>query len=302
MKEMSTATALAEAFIKLVVASVFYCVLVWVVAKAPTAGGMMLTFPALNGLTLAAAPAPEHVRKAVRTMLLMPILNGLLCVIFIFSFLWLKTSSSALPMLIALGLIWCAIAGTIIAKGIGIGGTANQLTYIGVASLSLIAWLIILLVYAPQEISRISVEKTVWQILFEDNLSKITLFTLAMFVVLGFSDFGSKVIQGEYLPRILGVAGGFPLVPLFGLFSLAGSQDRALDERLNAFGDFALGVWIGPIIAFLFITSFSATLQRIPLYSSPRYWVARFVLVMPYWAICLGIIAACTVAIGAIRR
>ena len=83
------------AITKLALGTTFYGILIAVAYFMPTAGGMMLTFPALNGLALAAAQQKENVEGAARTMLLMPVLNASLCVLYIFAFLWIKPDGCA---------------------------------------------------------------------------------------------------------------------------------------------------------------------------------------------------------------
>jgi hypothetical protein len=58
-----------------------YVVPLWVALSVPVAAGLMLLFPALNGLGLffEGDSAPE----IARTMILLPLINGLLCVTYI---------------------------------------------------------------------------------------------------------------------------------------------------------------------------------------------------------------------------
>jgi hypothetical protein len=302
MFEIATTTRVAQAVTKLALGTSFYVLLLSVAYYFPTAGGMMLTFPALNGLALAAAPKGENAEGATRTMLFMPVLNGLLCALYIFSFLWLKPDGALFGILTAIGVIWAVIVGIIVGQEIELTGKKNQFLFILVCTLSLLILMIPLFAYAPHR-TIITSSDSSWAQLMSQSGARIGLFALCLSVVIIISDFLSKLIPSLLVSRLLGAFGGFPLVPFFGLYSVAAAEGRTTNARLEDFGSLAVSVWLGPLIALAFIMSFSGYLQtRGRLYDREGRWVKRFVLAIPFWLACFFAIVPATVLIKILGR
>jgi hypothetical protein len=67
-----------EELAQLVFGMIVYITLLWIAGCVPVAAGLMLTFPALNGLGLLFEGC-ENAAAVARTMILPPLINGLLC-------------------------------------------------------------------------------------------------------------------------------------------------------------------------------------------------------------------------------
>ncbi len=79
---------------RVAVGTAVYLMIVVLATSRPAAAGLMLTFPALNGLAFFFS---EDARAAAiaRSMLWMPIVNGALCAGYITLFAFVATSASA---------------------------------------------------------------------------------------------------------------------------------------------------------------------------------------------------------------
>ena len=200
-----------------------------------------------------------------------------------------------------LGMLWAVVAGTIIVRRVEIP-PEGQTAYIASSTTFLLVWAGALLAYtADRGAFGSSADLSVVEVLSQ-NGGKIGLFALCLSLVILISDFFSHRISSPVVSRLLGAFGGFPLVPFFGLYSVATAERRSAAERLSVFEGLATTVWLGPIIAFGFIVAFSAYLRRRALYDREGRWVARFALAIPFWLMCLFVIGAVTAAIEFIRR
>jgi hypothetical protein len=124
---------------KLMTGTAIYIAIIAFARSYPSAAGMMLTFPALNGFTLALTDR-QDLAKVSGVMLLMPILNCALCAGYIYAFLWLATFTTPWSgwLLVGTSVIWAGVAWYV---GIGkIGVPENrQETYGVLCTLSLLA-------------------------------------------------------------------------------------------------------------------------------------------------------------------
>jgi len=297
---MPDAARMGVAITKLAVGTAFYVVLISIARYFPTAAGMMLTFPALNGLTLAVAPAKENVEGATRTMLLMPVLNCLLCGLYIFAFLWLHPGGVLLQLMAALGIIWLIIAATVVIQEIEIRDSRSQSIYVAVSTICLLILLIALLGSQPPRGSAVS-DTLPWWKFAEQNVGKVGLFAFCLAIVILVSDFLSLRFSSDQISRLLGAFGGFPIVPFFGLYAVADPAGKHSIERLESFGSLAVSVWVGPVIAFGFILLFSHHLQRRGAYDRSR-WLHRFAWALPFWAGCFAVIIPATALLEYMRR
>jgi hypothetical protein len=297
---MPQSTRIAVAILKLALGTSFYIVLISVARLFPTAAGMMLTFPALNGLTLVAAPQRENVAGATRTMLFMPVLNCLLCALYVFAFLWLNPKGALFELIAALGVIWVIIAGSLVLQKVEIRCKRNQLVYVCVCTLALVILLLAFVGYTPER-TPISTSDSNWWQFMEQNWGKLALFAICLTTVILVSDFLSLWFSSSLISRLLGVLGGFPLVPFFGLYTVAYPEGKSVGERLDAFGSFAVSIWFGPVVAFGFIILFSEHLLRRGRYEHGQ-WLTRFAWAFPFWAGCFGVIIPATMIMEALRR
>src|SRR3954469_19632023 len=90
--------------LRLLVGTTLYVIIVLLAAPFPRAAAMMLVFPSLNGLSYLFAP-PASLVPMGRSMLLMPTINGTLCIAYVVGFLALSRHIS--PDLLA----WLLFAG-----------------------------------------------------------------------------------------------------------------------------------------------------------------------------------------------
>ncbi|HTH34209.1 MAG TPA: hypothetical protein VL976_07515, partial [Xanthobacteraceae bacterium] len=94
------------------IGTVIYIGIVYLAAAVPTAAGLMLTFPALNGLAFYFSER-ARVAPMAATMLWMPIINGALCGLYMLAFLGLAkalaTAALAWTLAIAISALWLFI-------------------------------------------------------------------------------------------------------------------------------------------------------------------------------------------------
>src|SRR5215212_696038 len=91
---------------KVLIGTVMYVLLLFAAAAVPTGAGLMLTFPALNGLALLYL-RPERVPLMAQVMVRMPVINGACCAAYILLFLWV--GRTAAPSTVAWGLSFLTV-------------------------------------------------------------------------------------------------------------------------------------------------------------------------------------------------
>jgi hypothetical protein len=97
---------------QIVVGTTVYTLIVVLASTVPAAAGLMLTFPALNGLGFFFS-RQENIEAMAQTMLWMPLLNGALCAAYMLLFLVLgridgSPTSVAWVLMVAMTLVWFA--------------------------------------------------------------------------------------------------------------------------------------------------------------------------------------------------
>src|SRR5580658_8529020 len=97
--------ALGRLAVRIVVGTAVYVVIVALATPLPPAAGMMLTFPALNGLAFYFSE-DERAASIAKTMYWMPIVNGAFCAAYISLFLILAKTVS--PAAVGWGLLLIA--------------------------------------------------------------------------------------------------------------------------------------------------------------------------------------------------
>ena len=75
-------------FIRALLGTTVYAIIIVLAAPFPGAAGLFLTFPALNGLGFLFSPR-KNVEPMAKSMLWMPVINGTLCAAYIVVFLML---------------------------------------------------------------------------------------------------------------------------------------------------------------------------------------------------------------------
>ena len=289
---------------RVLVGAVVYSTVVVLAAPFPGAAGMMLIFPALNGLGFLFAKQAS-IGAMAKSMLWMPAINGSLCASYIILFLSLAGTIS--PTVLAWGLFatvmlaWMLIAsrkkvrdgipeeyqfrcGVIFAvAGMLFTGTAcllqNQGHFapsINISEQSIMPWKLI--------------EQTIWQTRF-----RIGLFAVCLLVFL---------LSVRYLPiseEDQGVLAGLPIVPFGGLVSVAGDGAMEIGGRVQILDDMLIGVWLAPAIAIWFIYGLSRYLtarQTLPVQLLDDGM--RFLILIMGWALCGIAISAITCVLTAV--
>jgi hypothetical protein len=289
---------------RIVAGTAVYIVIVALAAPLPAAAGLMLTFPALNGLAFYFSEN-ERAAAIAKTMFFMPIVNGALCAAYVALFLLL---ARVLPptevgwgLLVAAALAWYAwVSRRHVRAGIAPAAQAKLAIATTLAGIALATATILALVRLgalPTGEASAAVPASVSWIanaLARGEL-KIALFavTLAVFVVaIHFFPMGDST---------RGILAGLPIVPFGGLLSIG--VDSALDPhvRVATYLGMASGVWLGPPIAMWFIFFFSRYLgARKPIAQPAADSLLRFGALVLAWIATFAMIGATAYALNAL--
>jgi hypothetical protein len=276
---------------------VFVVILIFA-ALHPSAAGLMLTFPALNGLGLLFT-AQSNIPETARSMLWMPVLNGLLCAVYIVLFLAFSKAEMANYLAIALffliTVLWVVAARRErVKKGVAEGhqfGYALGVTFGG--ALFLVIWH--LAAGGAEPASAVSVIPGFMR--FAENVIlgnwwKVLIFLLAFAIFLW-------IANRPGTPNgVRGIFAGLPLVPFFGLLSIAVGRSELFDNRIETFKGLATGLWLGPAVAVWFVFSVSQLLTWRRQFGSSRVdFLARFGVIVAGWVACFATIIALSAAI-----
>jgi hypothetical protein len=294
---MGLGSRIAIAAIKLALGIIFYIVIITAARLFPTAAGMMLIFPMLNGLTLAAAPQKESVQRAANTMLLLPIANCSLCGFYILTFTWINPSGPRVSLLFGLAALWVIFAASIVHYKVEIRGKRNQLIYILVCTILCLLMMAALIGYEPK--SKVLAATSVpWFEFLKQNAIKILLFVMSFSAIIAISDFVATQSSSPLLSRLLGILSGIPLVPLFGLYTIADPTGEMAGRRVEIFGSLAVSIWLSPIIAIGFIFLFCEFLLKTARYNA---WAYRFAFLIPFWAGSFGLMLGTAILIDSCK-
>jgi hypothetical protein len=271
-------TRIATAALKLALGTAVYVAIVLIAASYPFAAGMMLTFPTLNGLTLALA-APEKVGETARIMLLMPVLNCVLCAGFIFAFVRFGPDAPFSPatLLAAAAAAWLPAV-----VGLGRIGVAakRELAYAWVCTLVLVALTAALFQRAPAPAAL-----SAWWPFWQHNTARIALFIGCLALVIAATDLADSSA------RWLAPLGSLPVIPFFGVLTVGGADGKGLAERFEILRAMGSSVWLGAAVAVWFVYLFSRHLMRRQA-RGDLYWGTKIALAAAGWAACLLAIGA----------
>ena len=279
-----------------------YAGIVAAAAVLPAAAGLMLTFPAINGLAFFFS-ADAKAASMARTMLWMPIVNGLLCALYMLVLLALGTRSSTalagwLLLLLVVALWFACVSGKTVMKGIA---PQYQLAYSIAATLIGAVFVIVAVALSghpgavPHDAYAAGRENWGWVIeaMLRSKL-KIVLFAVAL---------SAFIVAEAYLPisdAARGVLAGLPIVPFGGLVSIAGDPGTGAAERIHIIRGMMISVGLGPALGIWFIYSMSVFFStRRKLTVGWRNESARFAAVVVGWAACFLIIVAISATINA---
>jgi hypothetical protein len=289
--------------LRILAGTAVYVGIIVAAAVLPAAAGLMLTFPALNGLGFFFS-GDARAESIAKTMLWMPVINGLLCAAYIMLFLLLGRSSPALAgwclfaVLVGLWPIWVLRAQ--VREGIE---PKHQLAY-GIAvtltgtvlAVAAVSWLAFSQTAPHIQSFTPSWTDTGWMIeVVRQSKWKIMLFaaTLTAFI-----------ISVEFLSisdSTRGILSGLPIVPFGGLVSVAGDFGMGVEDRLQIFRGMISSVWLGPAVAVWFIYGLAS------FYCARKActvkWLdecMRFCMLVTGWAACFLAIIAISQAIVAL--
>ena len=251
-----------------------FALIVWTAARFPAAAGLMLTFPALNGLAFIFS-RHDTVSPITATMLWMPLLNGVLCLAYMAAFITMAAPqyATALAWGLAAGiaLLWLVVATRAWFRR---GVTPHlQRTYavavalIG-AALTLAWWFF--MGSAGADTGDAAKPALTWL--------KIILFAIALYLLIVLPP------RFQWQDGASGILSGLPLVVLAGLLNVA--QDSAIDleVRRALLVQMMFGVWLAPAMAVAFIFGVSRAL------ASPRVHELRVLVVAAGWVLCFAAI------------
>ena len=286
---------------RIVAGTAIYIAIVALAAPLPAAAGLMLTFPALNGLALYFSE-DERAASIARTMFWMPIVNGAFCAAYITLFLLLTRVLP--PTAVGWGLLVLAAASWYVWVSrshvrAGIGPSAQlrvalAATLGGIALAALTMLALSRFGVAPAAVLARHPAATGVVAAIARSTFKIELFaaTLALFVA---------AIQ--YYPMsdsTRGILAGLPIVPFGGLLSIGGDAALNPDVRFAAFLGMAGGVWLGPPVAMWFIFCLSRYLGARKRIAPPAAdSLARFAALLVAWLATFAMMVATAYAMKA---
>lgn len=288
---------------RVLLGTIVYAIILVLAAPYPSAAGLMLTFPALNGLGFLYVEQSK-VSGIAASMLWMPILNGALCVAYIVVFLVVSLvlaptiSASALAWLLVflIAVLWCALVRQSRIRD-GIPGERQLIYATGVTVVGAVFLIVAFFAIGSSGLPAVQAQdiglaQAAWRTVLE-SWYKIALFAIA---------FATFLILSERLnlsDSARGILAGLPLVPFGGLVSIAASHGSSLGpgigERIATFKGMAVGIWLGPAVAVWFIYAVSRYFDaRRPLAS------AKTEAAMPDFLVRLGVVVLGWIACGAV--
>jgi hypothetical protein len=277
---------------RVLLGTIVYAIILVLAAPYPSAAGLMLTFPALNGLGFLYVERSK-VSGMAASMLWMPILNGALCVAYIVVFLVLaptvSASGLAWVLVFLIAVLWCALVRqSRIRDGIP---RERQLIYAtGVTVVGAVFLIVAFLAIGGSRLPAVPAQdiglaQAAWQTVLE-SWYKIALFAIA---------FATFLVLSERLnlsDAARGILAGLPLVPFGGLVSIAASHGPGIGERIATFKGMGIGIWLGPAVAVWFIYGISRYFDaRRPLESAKADFLVRLGVVALGWIACGAVIA-----------
>jgi len=252
-----------------------YALIVTLAGHFPVAAGLMLTFPALNGLAFILS-RPDSVGAITATMLWMPLVNGVLCVAYLLLFVFLATPAFAAPLAWGLtagvALLWLFL----VTRGFVHGGMPPHLQPVyafAVTAAGLVLTLLWWMLAAGSGVEPGGLRPVLtWQ--------KTLLFALALWLLIVLPP------RFRWKDGASGILSGLPLVALAGLLSVAQDTATDLEVRRALLMQMMFGVWLAPAMAVGFIFTVSRLLLR------PRIHRLRGAVVSAGWLLCLAAILA----------
>jgi hypothetical protein len=254
----------------------------------PGAAGLMLTFPALNGLAFFFSE-PTRAAPMAQTMLWMPLVNGALCALYIVLFLLVGRVAPITSSLCLTGLVvalWvAAVTRKVVTEGIA---AKHHLAYaIAATVVGVLLVAAALYLATPEAGPRIVASAPGLTEAIARNALKMLLFLVTLLAFLLLTD---------YVPlsdSVRGILAGLPLVPFGGLLGISADWSTGLDDRLAIFATMATTIWLAPAIAIWFIYGLSSFLSAMkPLRPRILDSTARLVALLLGWLACFAVVVA----------
>jgi hypothetical protein len=275
-----------------------YVLIVVLAALLPPAAGLMLTFPALNGLAFFYSDDASAASIA-RSMFWMPVVNGALCAGYIVLFLLLAgrlaPASLAWILLAAIVAVWFAwVTRRAVRSGIEPDSQFRFAVVSTFAGLLLAALALLALRHLDLSPLRHGLAAPPGGIVavIEGSELKIAMFAFTLAI------FAAAIQYWSISDSTRGILAGLPIVPFGGLVSVAADTALSADARAQIFLGLAGSIWLGPAVAIWFIYGFSRHLGTRSKSSSPRAdALSRFGALLLGWALTFGVIVALAVGI-----
>jgi hypothetical protein len=294
-------TELVRLASRVAVGTAVYVLIVVLAALLPPAAGLMLTFPALNGLAFFYSDDGRAAAIA-RSMMWMPLVNGALCAGYIVVFLLLLGTLAAdrlawvlLAVIVALWFCW--VTRRSVRGGIGSDRQFRFAVVATFAGLLLAASTLLALGRADVSPSRHALAAAPSGIdgiiaAVEHGELKIAMFALTLAI------FAAAIQYWRISDSTRGILAGLPIVPFGGLVSVAGDGSATADARAQIFLGMASSIWLAPAVAIWFIYGFSRYLSARAKASSPHAEaLARFGALLLAWILTFTVIVALAAAI-----
>lgn len=268
--DASLAAPLLAAAVKICAGTLLYLCILSLARIDAFAAGMMLTFPALNGLALLFAADPL---ASARTMMLMPVINTALVLLYVLAFRALGKGSGLLA--VAGFLLWLLPAG-LAAMADPVPVVAGHpvlfavvVTVLGLGAPAAARLLRARTASAEGMLSSEGGAPATLPMFLWSHRMRIGLFVVSLVAL---------VVATTFVPRqhaLIGVLGGLPLVPLFGLWAVARGQQP--EVRL---AHMATTVSAGAAIALWFVILFASLCARLGL---NERWVVGLLPIVVCW-------------------
>jgi hypothetical protein len=242
--------------------------------------GMMLTFPMLNGMALVSAA--EHARKTGQSMVPIVVLNGVMCFLFTLALAWSDAARAhPIALTVLAAVLWLCVYVVLETRNVMVPwgwATAAFAAACVVVSVAITYWLwpacTIFANEAPVRAGGLAG--------LLDSWVRIALFALSLFVVFAVAHFYQDAHAA------IGRLGALPIVPLFGLYTVAGvlASDPAAVPKLETMRSMVLAGWM---IALVFAVVLAVYVART---SSPQSRpLGHLATLIVGWGLCLAGIA-----------
>ncbi len=289
---------------RIIVGTGIYVVIVVLAARLPAAAGLMLTFPALNGLAFFFS-RDQQAAAIAKTMFWMPVVNGSLCAAYILLFLLLAKTlppvSVGWGLLAVVAALWFAcVSRPTVRRGIDPSGQLKfglVATLLGIVLAAAALLALAHLAIAPRDAALAPDAGNLSWIVDAIGRSKLKIelfaLTLAIFV-----------LAVEYWPisdSTRGILAGLPIVPFGGLVAVGGDAGMTADLQFQTFLGMIGGAFLGPAVAIWFIYGFSHFLgarTRSEIRATDSVW--RFGALVMGWLVTFAMIVATALAMNAL--